>query len=122
MNLSGHRFACLSRNHRSSNFVTGGLAVARHVLAIASLVAAKPAYATHPEDVAALLKTATALQQHGDYAHCIPILKRILEISPRNYTAKGALHAMLASTLRKVGRNVEAKKVATEAPDWLAIA
>ncbi|MGB6688896.1 MAG: tetratricopeptide repeat protein [Terracidiphilus sp.] len=40
-----------------------------------------------PDDVATLLKTATALQQQGDYAHCIPILRRILQTSPRNYAA-----------------------------------
>jgi tetratricopeptide (TPR) repeat protein len=40
-----------------------------------------------PEDIATLLKTATALQQNGDYPRSIRILKRILQISPRNYAA-----------------------------------
>jgi tetratricopeptide (TPR) repeat protein len=40
-----------------------------------------------PEDVATLLKTATALHQQGDFAHSIPILRRIVQRSPRNYVA-----------------------------------
>jgi tetratricopeptide (TPR) repeat protein len=87
----GHRGKDFRRrpdeSQRSSNLATGGLGFWRHLFAITLLVAAKAVHATSPEDVATLLKTATTLQQHGDYAQCIPILKRILEISPRNYAA-----------------------------------
>lgn len=47
----------------------------------------KSANAMSPEDAATLLKTATALQLQGDYVRSIPILRRIIQISPRNYDA-----------------------------------
>lgn len=87
MRLSGDWIAWSSRRQTSSTLATGGPDFWRHLFATALLVAAIAAHATPPEDVAALLKTATALQQHGDYAQCIPILKRILQISPKNYAA-----------------------------------
>jgi tetratricopeptide (TPR) repeat protein len=60
----------------------------RYSLASALLVVvANTANAMPPEDAATLLKTATAFQQQGDYAHCIPILRRIIQTSPRNYVA-----------------------------------
>jgi tetratricopeptide (TPR) repeat protein len=63
-------------------------AVFRGILPTALLiVVAEIANASPPEDTATLLKTATALQQQGDYAHCIPVLRRILQTSPQNYTA-----------------------------------
>lgn len=87
MRMSNDRLACLSRNKWSRGSVSGTQAVWRHLLATALLVVPKMANAMPPEDVATLLKTATALQQQGDYAHCIPILRRIIQISPRNYAA-----------------------------------
>lgn len=87
MRLSGDWIAWSSRRQRSGDLATGGLGFWRHLFAIALLVVAKVLNAMPPEDVATLLKTATALQQHGDYAQCIPILKRILQISPRDYAA-----------------------------------
>src|SRR5580692_1506026 len=79
--------ARLSRNQRSRDFSTGSPTPWGQLFAVALLVVAKTLHAMPPEDIATLLKTATTLQQQGDYAHCIPILRRILQISPRNYAA-----------------------------------
>lgn len=86
--MSKDRFARLSPSEWTMRFASVAHAVRRHLLATALLVAvAKTATAMPPDDAAALLKTATALQQQGDYAHCIPILRRILQTSPRNFAA-----------------------------------
>ncbi len=100
MRLSGDWIALPSRRQGSSTLATGGLGFWRHLFAIELLVVAHAVSATPPEDVATLLKTATALQQHGDYAQCIPILKRILQISPRDHTA----NLWLGEDLLVIGR------------------
>jgi tetratricopeptide (TPR) repeat protein len=51
------------------------------------LALAEALHATPPEDVATLLKSATAFHRKGDYAHSIPILRRIVQASPGNYDA-----------------------------------
>lgn len=88
MRMSNSRFACLSPSRWSRGFASGMPPVWRHLLAGTLLVVvANTANAIPPEDAATLLKTATAFQQHGDYAHCIPILRQIIQTSPRNYVA-----------------------------------
>jgi tetratricopeptide (TPR) repeat protein len=51
------------------------------------LVAAKTANGMPPGDLAVQLKTASAFHQQGDYAHSIPIFRRIVQEYPRNYDA-----------------------------------
>lgn len=88
MRISNGRFALFFPGQWSSSIASGALPALRHSVAIALLLnVVSTLNATPPEDEATLLRTATALQQQGDYAHCIPILKRILLTSPRNYTA-----------------------------------
>jgi tetratricopeptide (TPR) repeat protein len=59
-----------------------GLALAIALLAVATVI-----HATEPEDIQAELQAASALHRRADYAHSIPILKRIVQRSPRNYLA-----------------------------------
>ena len=89
MRMSNGRFACLSPGRWWRGFASGAQPVWRHLLAVAALlvVVANTANAMPPENAATLLKTATAFQQQGDYAHCIPILRRIIQTSPRHYAA-----------------------------------
>lgn len=87
MRMSNGRFARLSPSLCSKGSGTSAPPNWRQLFAIALLVVAKTISATSPEDPATLLKNAIDLQQKGDYAHCIPILRQILQTSPRNYTA-----------------------------------
>jgi tetratricopeptide (TPR) repeat protein len=57
------------------------------VLSMAFLTAAQRVHAAEPEAFQAQLRTALALHEHGDYAHSIPILVRLVEVSPQNYSA-----------------------------------
>ena len=59
----------------------------KHVPAIALLFAGCAAYATPSEDDAALWKSATTFHRQGDYAHSVPILRRLLQTNPQNYEA-----------------------------------
>jgi predicted Zn-dependent protease len=68
------------------------------------LVAANAANAVLPEDVATLLNIASGLHRKGDYVHSIPMLKRIVQGSPRNYDA----NLMLGEDLLHSGRFHEA--------------
>jgi tetratricopeptide (TPR) repeat protein len=87
MRMSNDWFACLSSSQRTRGSASGKPAFWRHLFASALLVVAKTANAMPPDEVATLLKTATDLQQQGDYVHCIPILRRIIQTSPRSYAA-----------------------------------
>jgi predicted Zn-dependent protease len=49
--------------------------------------AAKAVSEAAHEELATQLKRATAYHEQADYAHSIPILKRIVQQSPRNYAA-----------------------------------
>jgi tetratricopeptide (TPR) repeat protein len=57
------------------------------LLAIATLIAVRATAASASDDLAMQLKTATALHRQGDYAHAIPLLKQIVQSSPRSYMA-----------------------------------
>jgi len=63
------------------------------------LAAAKTANALPPEDTGALLTSAIAYHQKADYARSIPILKQILQTSPRNYDA----NLLLGEDLLSIG-------------------
>lgn len=56
------------------------------------------------DDIAALLKTASALHERSDYAHSIPILQRIVRLSARNYEA----NLLLGEDLLRCGKPREA--------------
>jgi len=51
------------------------------------LLSVATAASAEPQDLASQLQAATALHQHADYAHAVPLLRLILEKSPRNYMA-----------------------------------
>jgi tetratricopeptide (TPR) repeat protein len=57
------------------------------LLSMAILTAAQGANIAEPEAFKAQLKTALALHVRGDYAHSIPMLERLVQASPRNYSA-----------------------------------
>ncbi len=63
------------------------LMASAQLLSIAILIAAQRVHAAERETFEAQLRTALALHQHGDYTHSIPILARLVQSSPRNYTA-----------------------------------
>jgi tetratricopeptide (TPR) repeat protein len=76
-----------SPRNSSKDFSTGNLPLWGCLFALVLVVAAKAANAVPPENATTLLKEASSLHAKGDYAHSIPILKRIVQRSPRNYDA-----------------------------------
>lgn len=72
----------------------------QQVIAIVILTTAQTVSATEPEDIAAQLKVASAMHERADYAHSIPILKHIVQRSPRNYSA----NLLLGEDLLKTGK------------------
>src|SRR5947199_6347048 len=64
-----------------------GFAFCVMACAIESLPASQQIGATKTDDIAALLRTASALHNQSDYSQSIPTLKRIVRLSPRNYQA-----------------------------------
>jgi len=80
------------------------LAVWLQVLAIALPSAAQGINPKESEEIAAQLKAASAFHERADYAHSIPILKRIVQISPRNYRA----NLMLGEDLLRSGKPQDA--------------
>jgi tetratricopeptide (TPR) repeat protein len=79
-----HRF---SRNHSSRGCGTVTRIAGRVAFSCVLLLAARALAAMPPDDLAALLKSATAFHQQGDYAHSIPLLKQIVQLSPHDYEA-----------------------------------
>lgn len=77
--LCGSQFFENRAGHPSSGW--------RNRIAILFLAVAEVAHASAHEDLAAQLQKATAFHQQADYAHSIPILKQIVQRSPRNYVA-----------------------------------
>src|ERR1017187_1860469 len=73
----------MARN-RPGDFLTGNLILWGCLFALL-VFAAPPANEVPPENAATLLKKASSLHVKGDYAHSIPILKRLVQQSPRNY-------------------------------------
>lgn len=100
MRKSSDEFVRLPRNQCWRNIAKKTLAAWGHVLAITLLVAAMSGNATASEDLATQLKNASALHQHADYAHSIPMLKRIVQQSPRNYVA----NLLLGEDLVRIGK------------------
>ncbi len=80
------------------------LTVCGQTIALTLLGAAQRVDATASEDIATQLKTASALHQRADYAHSIPLLKRIVKASPRNYLA----NLLLGEDLLRSGRPQDA--------------
>jgi predicted Zn-dependent protease len=74
------------------------------ILAIALAGAAQGVKATEAEEIAAQLKTAASLHERADYLHSIPILKHIVQLSPRNYPA----NLMLGEDLLRSGKPQDA--------------
>ena len=63
------------------------LVVSAQVLAMVIPAVAQRANAAGPEAFETQLKAASALHQRADYVHSIPMLKRLVQMSPRNYSA-----------------------------------
>jgi tetratricopeptide (TPR) repeat protein len=57
------------------------------LLIAAVLIAVRAAATAESGDLSTQIQTATALHRQGDYAHSIPLLKQIVQKSPRNYMA-----------------------------------
>ncbi len=76
-----------SRNLCSRNSAAVARAASRSAFLCALLICARTLAATPPEDPAALLKSATGYHRQGDYAHSIPLLKQIVQITPKDYDA-----------------------------------
>ncbi len=98
----GGKFAPRNRLLKPS----AGLRIAFCVLAlmIASLTGAQPVGSGKTEDIAALLDSASTLHERSDYAHSIPILQRVVRLSPRNYEA----NLLLGEDLLQSGKPREA--------------
>jgi tetratricopeptide (TPR) repeat protein len=112
MNQSSARSVPVRRNNRPA-----GSALKAMALCLALLGAGIVADAVEPQDIAAQLRTATALHQRADYAHSIPLLKLIVQKSPRNYMA----NLLLGIDLMRSGSVQQAlaplKLAATVRPD-----
>lgn len=100
MRGSGGEFMRVFHDRRLQRFLQWKLAASAQVLAIALPVAAQEIKAKEPEDLAAQLKTAAAFHDRADYAHSIPILKHVVQISPRDYLA----NLMLGEDLLRSGK------------------
>jgi tetratricopeptide (TPR) repeat protein len=87
------------RNYRLGVASTTRAFVWNFLFASTLLAAAKTANALPPEDTGALLTSAIAYHQKADYARSIPILKQILQTSPRNYDA----NLLLGEDLLSIG-------------------
>ena len=72
--------------------------------AIVLMNAARPEKSTCTEDITAELTAASALHQRADYAHSIPLLKRIVQASPGNYLA----NLLLGEDLFRSGKPLDA--------------
>src|SRR5579863_3409517 len=85
---------------------SAGMRIAFYVMAlmIASLTGAQPVGSGKAEDIAALLKSASTLHERSDYAHSIPILQRVVRLSPRSYEA----NLLLGEDLLRSGKPREA--------------
>lgn len=94
----GGRFSFYFRNDWPRAVATGSVSLFLYFLALALAVAATPVSATPPEDLDALFKSAIAHHRQGDYAGSIPILKHIVQLSPRNYDANLLLGEDLLSS------------------------
>ena len=73
-------------------------------LAITLLVAARAVHATEPDEIATQLQAASAFHKRADYAHSIPILKRIVQKAPGNFMA----NLLLGEDLLRSGSPQEA--------------
>lgn len=80
------------------------LALCGWMLAIALPGAAQAVKAKESDEIAAQLKTASALHERADYAHSIPMLKHVVQLSPRNYPA----NLMLGEDLLRSGKPEDA--------------
>ncbi len=98
-----HKFSLLPRK-RLLERSAGIIAPCFMALMIHSLPAAQPVGASKADDIAVLLKTASGLHERSDYAHSIPILQRIVHLSPHNYEA----NLLLGEDLLRSGKPREA--------------
>ena len=92
--------------HNSMRKRLGGMtyAVWTRILATMLVTAALRIHAAEKQEIAAQLETATALHQRGDYSQSIPLLRRIVESSPRNYVA----NLLLGEDLLRSGKPQDA--------------
>ncbi len=87
------------------------------VAALMVLIAAQPIQATEPDDLAAQLQAASALHKQADYAHSIPLLKRIVQKSPQNYMANLLLGVDLLRSGSAKDALVPLRAASAERPD-----
>ena len=77
----------LSDSGRENAIPVAILVVWAQLLSMAMVIAAQRVSLAESEAFEAQLKTALALHLHGDYVHSIPMLERLVQASPRNYSA-----------------------------------
>ncbi|MGA2809615.1 MAG: tetratricopeptide repeat protein [Terracidiphilus sp.] len=76
-----------SRSQFSGHSLAWKLAAGKILLLLALLGAAPGTHAATQDNVSSQLEKADAFHRQSDTTHSIPILRRVLEQSPRNYTA-----------------------------------
>lgn len=92
------------RNRRFEQNPVRVLVVWAQVLTVGIVTVAQKVNAAESEALKAQLRTAFAMHQRGDYAHSIPILTRVVKVSPRNYSA----NLLLGEDLFRSGKPREA--------------
>jgi Flp pilus assembly protein TadD len=82
------RFSLFPRQRILKRYAEMGIAFCFLALTIQSLPAAQQTgRPSQADDIAAMLQTASALHERSDYAHSIPLLRRIVRLSARHYEA-----------------------------------